>query len=89
MLFPKALFLATTFPKIVKNSIFILNFYQKFSKFSQNFSTICVFRPNARKFNSWVVKFFEKYAKIMYFCDFLKKSFENFRKFNDPHDADP
>ena len=32
VLFPKALFLATTFPKVGKNSIFLLNFYQKFSK---------------------------------------------------------
>ena len=35
MLFPRALFIATTFPKIVKNSIFRLNFYQKFLKISQ------------------------------------------------------
>ena len=60
MLFLKALFLATTFPKIVKNSIFLLNFYQKLSKFSQNFQTIRIFRPNARKSNSWFVKFFGK-----------------------------
>ena len=52
MIFPKALFLATTFSKIVKKSIFPLNFYQKFSKISQNF-TIRVFRPNARKINAW------------------------------------
>ena len=31
MLFPKALFLVTNFPKIVKNSICLLNFHQKFS----------------------------------------------------------
>ena len=30
MLFPKALFLATTFSKVDKNSIFLLNFYQNF-----------------------------------------------------------
>ena len=72
MLFRKALFLATTFPKIVKSSIFLLLFYQ-------NFPTICVFRPNARKINAWFVKFLEKYAKIMHFCYFLKRSFENFR----------
>ena len=67
VLFPKALFLATTFPKVAKNSIFLLNFYQKFSKFSQNFQNNCVFRPNARKINAWFVKFFGKYAKIMHF----------------------
>ena len=55
MLFPKALFLATTFPKIVKNSIFKLNFYLKFSKISQNFPAIGVFRPNARKLNGGFV----------------------------------
>ena len=52
MLFPKALFLATTFPKIDKNSTFLMNFYQKISKFSENFPTICIFRPNARKINA-------------------------------------
>ena len=37
MLFPKALFLATTFPKIDKNAIFLMNFYQRiFSKFPNN-----------------------------------------------------
>ena len=51
MLFPKALFLATTFPKIDKNSIFLLNSYQKFLKISQRFQTICMFRQNARNVN--------------------------------------
>ena len=37
VLFPKALFLATTFPKLAKNSIFLLKFYQKFQKVSQQF----------------------------------------------------
>ena len=82
VLFPKALFLATTFPKVAKHSIFLLNFYQKFSKFSENFSTVCVFRPNAQKINAWFVKYFEKYAKIMHFSNFLKKTFQNFRKFS-------
>ena len=57
MVFPKALFLATTFPKIDKNSIFLMNFYQKISKFSQNFQTIYIFRPNARKSNAGFIKF--------------------------------
>ena len=52
MVFPKALFLATTFPKIDKNSIFLMNLYQKISKFSQNFPTMCNFRPNPRKINA-------------------------------------
>ena len=89
MLFPKALVLATTLPKIVKNSISLMNFYQNFSKISQNFSTICAFRPNARKINAWFVKLFEKYAKIMDFRNFLKKFFENLRKFSGARGAEP
>ena len=65
VLFPKALFLVTNFRKKIKNknkkiknSIFLRNFHQKISKFSQNFPTICVFRPNAQKINAWFVKFF-------------------------------
>ena len=57
MLFPKALFLATTFPKIDKNSIFLMNVYQKISKFSQNFSTICIVRPKVRIMNAGFLKF--------------------------------
>ena len=49
VLFPKALFLATTFPKLAKNLNFLLNFYQKFSKFSQNFPTICFFVQTREK----------------------------------------
>ena len=67
LLFPMALFLATTFPKVAKKSIFLLNFYQKFSKYFQNFQNSCVFRPNARKINAWFVKFSVKYAKIKQF----------------------
>ena len=52
MLFPKDLFLATAFPKIDKNSSFLMNFYQKISRFSQHFRRICIFRPNARKINA-------------------------------------
>ena len=80
VLFPKALFLATTFPKLAKNLIFLFNFYQKFSKFSQNFPTICVFRPNPRKSNAWFVKFFWKYAQVMHFKQILKEIFWKFSK---------
>ena len=80
MLFPKALFLATTFPKLAKNLIFLLNFYHKFSKFSQNFPTICVFRPNARKGNAWFVKFIWKYSQLMHFKQFSKEFFWEFSK---------
>ena len=44
------------------------NFSVEFStKFSQNFPTICVFRPIARKINAWFANIFEKYVKIMHF----------------------
>ena len=81
VLFPKALFLATTFPKLAKNWIFLLNFYQNFSKLSQIFKTISIFRQNTRKSNTGLVKFFWKYAKLMHFKQFLKKFFEDFLKF--------
>ena len=61
------MFLLTTFPKIFKNSNFLLKFSQKIFK---HFPTICVYLPNARKINAWFVKFFEKYAKIMLFAIF-------------------
>ena len=37
--------------------------FRKFLKIFHQF----VFRPNARKFNAWFVKFSEKYPKIMHF----------------------
>ena len=70
MLFPKALFLATTFPKIAKYSILPLNFYQMFSKISQNCTTIYIFRPNGEKGTLRFVNYFEKYAKIKDFLQF-------------------
>ena len=36
MLFPEDLFLALTFPKLVKKSIFLLNFHKNFHKFPKN-----------------------------------------------------
>ena len=73
MIFRKALFLATTFPKIDKNSIFLMNSNQKISKFSRNFQTIYIFRPNEGKSNAGFVKFCGNMAKIMHFCYFLTK----------------
>ena len=74
MLFPKALFLATTFSKIDKISIFLKNFYLKISKFSQNFPTICIFRPNLWRINDGFLIILLRIAKIMHFCYFLKRS---------------
>ena len=75
VLFPKALFLATTFLKLSKNSIFLLNFYQKFSKISQSFPTICIIRPNGKKWTHRFVNFFEKYAQIVDFLQFYSEIF--------------
>ena len=77
VLFPKALFLVTNFRKI-KNSIFLRNFYQKISKFSENFPTICVFRQNAQKMNAQFVNLFVKYAKIMHFLQFSEEKYSKF-----------
>ena len=52
MLFPKALFLATTFPKIDKNSIFLMNFFKKFQNFLKNYPNNYAFRQNALKLNA-------------------------------------
>ena len=81
MLFPTALFLVTTYPKLFKIQIFLLNFHRKISRFSQDFPTTCIFNTNARNINAAFLKFFEKYAKIIHFCNFLKKSFANFETF--------
>ena len=84
-LFQNALFLVTKFPKIVlKNSIFPLNFHQKLSKFSQNFLTICVFRPTARKLTHGLLNLLKIMLTSCILNDFLKKSFENLRKFSCP-----
>ena len=96
LLFPMALFLATTFPKIVKKLNFLLNFHQKFQRFlkiPQQF----VFRPNARKINTGFVKFFCKMSLNFIFALFFRKFlqiFENSLAFGglrpqDPHKADP
>ena len=77
---PKALFLATCFTKLTKNSIFLSNYYQKFSKFYQNFPTICVFRQNGEKSTHRFVNVFEKYPNKMHFSNFLKNFFGNFLK---------
>ena len=64
-IFPNALFLVTNFPKIVKNSLFLLNFHQKFSKFPNT-----VFRPNARKIIARFVNFLKDMLEIMHFKQF-------------------
>ena len=77
-LFPKALFLTSTFSKIVRKSLFLLNVPKKiFKTFSMSPKFVS---KNARKINAWFVKLLEKYAKIMHFSNFLErilKIFEN------------
>ena len=69
----------------------------KIWKGSQNFPTICVFLQRHKKLTHDVLNFFEEYAKIMHFCYFLKRFFENFQNFSGiggfgpltPYEADP
>ena len=65
MVFPKALFLVTDFPEIVKNSIFRLNYknFQNCLKVSKQF----VFFVQTQEKLTHVIKYFEKYPKIMRF----------------------
>ena len=67
------------FPKIEKNSIFPLNFHQKFSKFSQNFPNDCVFvqtRENLRMALKFLCQIGENTAFLLlssgFFCKFSK-----------------
>ena len=53
---------------------------KKLSNFSQNFPTICVFRPNAEKNNEYFGKFFWELCNIMHFSNFSKKFLEKFWK---------
>ena len=71
----ETLFIATTFPDLVGKSIFLLVSSKIFKIFLKFFPTICVFRPNARKFNAWFLKNLAIYAKIMNFCNFLAPNF--------------
>ena len=72
MLFQNALFLVKKFPEIVKNSICLLNFHQKFQNFLKNFQEIVFFVQTQDKLAHSLIIFFEKYAKIMHFSNFLK-----------------
>ena len=63
MLFPKALFLASTFSKIVEKSIFQLNFHLKFSKFRQKCSNNLCFSSKRAQSQSRVRKILCKIGK--------------------------
>ena len=79
-------FIVSTFPKIVKNSIFLLNFQQTFIKISTklDFSSKCA-KDQLRVFKS----FFNQQGITMHFCNFLKKTFTNFLKFSSVRGATP
>ena len=49
------------FPKLVKNSIFLLNFDQNFLKISY----VCIFRPKARKISAKINALFVNFLKNM------------------------
>ena len=72
VLFKKGLFLATSFPKIVKNSNFLLNFHPKFSKFSQNFQQVCFVQTMVHfsKIHVGFFNCFEKSPNIMHCLQF-------------------
>ena len=48
------------------------NFLRDFSKFPQNFQQIVVLVQTREKLTHGSLNFFEKYAKIMHFPNFLK-----------------
>ena len=81
MLFPKALFLVTDFPKIVKNAVCLLNFHQKLSIFSQNFQQIVFSAKTREKLTHGSLNLLKNKLKYSIFAFFLRnflKIFENF-----------
>ena len=65
------IFIARLFQKFLKNSIWVLNFDQRFSKFSQKISTDFVFLLYAGHCNAWLLTI----LKIRLQCNFLKNCF--------------
>ena len=76
MLFPKALFLATNFPKNRQNSIFLLNFHQKISKFPQPIVLFVQTRENVTQSLEIHLQNRLKYCIFQFsygiFCNFYK-----------------
>ena len=75
-IFQRALFLATTFPKIVRNSIFLVNFPHSFKIISQNSQQFGRFVQTRGKINAGFLKFGENRLKSCIF----QFSFEIFSK---------
>ena len=83
MLFPKALFLVTNFRKNKKIIQFFYRiFIQKFQYFLKISQQFVFFVQTRKKWTHSLLNVFEKYAKIMHFRNFLKKNFQDFRKFS-------
>ena len=79
MLFQKALFLAKAFPKIDKNSNFLLNFHQKFFKIFSKFCQRIVFFVQTREngFLNFLLQNRRKYSIFAIFLRIFLQIFEN------------
>ena len=67
--------------KIDQRNAFLCCFQTNLWKFSQKFPTQLCFSSKPRKFNASFSNFFEKSPKIIHFCNFLEKFFQNFQNF--------
>ena len=65
-------------PKSCSFGNFLKRLFEKLRNFSQSFQKSVFFVQTRKKFNALFAKFFEKYAKIMHFCNFLRKFFWKF-----------
>ena len=63
MLFPKALFLAGTFPKLVRNYIFLLNLYQKFPDFLKILQQFVIFDQTRENITHGLLPFLKNMLK--------------------------
>ena len=64
----------TNFPKIIKYSIF---YWIVITNLQKNFQQFVCFVQMREKLRHGLLNYFEKYAKIMHFSNFLKKTFES------------
>ena len=72
---------ATTFLKLAKNSIFLLNFYKNFQKFLNVSQQFVFFVQTAKNEHIGLLNFLKNMLKQWIFCNFIQKSFGKFRKF--------
>ena len=76
--FRRLYFQQQLFQNSVKNSIFLLNFYQKFLKVSQQF---VFFVQTAKNEHLGLLILLKNMLKQWIFCNFIQKFFGKFRKF--------